>query len=125
MKYIGSWLIKIGYTILALSFGSYLLILQIPGEIANRMWIVVIISAMGIILTVIGAILDRKDMGYWLVMIGIILIYVGILLAAITAVFDRPYLFIQDLIIPCGLIGIVSVIIGGLVPDKEKEDKVD
>lgn len=84
-------------------------------------WIVIFLVIIGVSFTVIGALLGKRDIGEWIVLIGLIQIFLSILLGAFTWNYLHFWPYLSNLAIAFGFIGIILVIIGGLTPEKKEK----
>jgi hypothetical protein len=114
----GGLLIFIGLILFIGSYFLYYIFVFLAGIFITYLWIVNILAIMGIINVLVGGIMAKKDLGSWLVLIGVILIFgalfLGVFFVLMSEIF-APFTWIIGILF---IMGLSSVVIGGL---KENE----
>lgn len=118
-KEVGGLLIFIS---LILYIGSYFLFgifIILGGIFIKYLWIVGILTIAGIISVLIGGLMGKKDLGYWLVLIGIIMIFGVILIDAFCILRSEMSTSISWIIVILFIMGFISIVIGGLMENEK------
>jgi len=118
-KEVGGLLVFIS---LILFIGSYFLFgifIILGGIFIKYLWIVGILTIAGIISVLIGGLMGKKDIGYWLVLIGVIMIFGAIFLDVFYILMSEIFTSFTWIIVILFIMGFISIVIGGLMENKK------
>ena len=111
---------------LILFIGAYFLYyvcVFLGGIFITYLWIVSTLTIVGIINVLIGGLMGKKDLGFWLVLIGVILIFGAIFLGFFFVLMSEifaPFTWTIGILL---IMGFSSVVIGGLTENKNGQNK--
>ncbi len=107
---------------LILFIGAYFLFnifIFLGGIFITYLWIVSILTIVGMISVLIGGLMGKKDLGSWLVLIGVILIFGALFLDVFFFLMSEifaPFTWIIGILF---IMGFISVVIGGLTENEK------
>jgi len=120
-KEVGGLLVFIS---LILFIGSYFLFgifIILGGIFIKYLWIVGILTIAGIISVLIGGLMGKKDLGYWLVLFGVIMIFGAIFLDVFYILRSEIFTSFEWINVILLIMGFISIVIGGLMENKKEK----